>query len=100
MLCGNDKVLIVGMDFAESVFLRAREVEGVRGTKENFCRKDGEVFRGFIEQGRRRVEPGPQARRVIRLELGNEALVCGQINLRLSQLPVKGGGKFQSTEGK
>ena len=29
MLCGSEEVLIVGMDFAEAVFLRAREVEGV-----------------------------------------------------------------------
>lgn len=81
MLCGGEEVFIVGMNLAEAVFLRTREVEGVGGAEENLCRKDSEVFRGFIEQGGRRVEPGPQARHVVRLELGNEALVCGRSNL-------------------
>lgn len=81
MLCGSEEVFIVGIDFAEAVFLRAGQVEGVRGTEENFCWKDREVFRGFIEQGGRRVEPGPQARHVVRLELGDEALVCGRVDL-------------------
>ena len=44
MLCGGEEVFIVGMDFAEAVILRAYQVKGVRGTEENFCRKDSEFF--------------------------------------------------------
>ena len=33
MLCGSEKVLVVGMDFAKAVFHCAGEVESVRGPK-------------------------------------------------------------------
>ena len=44
MLSIGEEVFLVGMDFAEAVFLRACQVKGVRGTEENFCRKNSEVF--------------------------------------------------------
>ena len=44
MLCGGEEVFIVGMNLTKAVLLRASEVEGVRGTKENFCREDAEVL--------------------------------------------------------
>ena len=44
MLCGREEVFIVGMNLTKTVLLRASEVEGIRGTKENFCREYAEVF--------------------------------------------------------
>jgi len=36
MFCGGEEVFIVGMNLTKAVLLRASEVEGIRGTKENF----------------------------------------------------------------
>jgi hypothetical protein len=44
MLCGSEEVFIVGMNLTKAVLLRAGEVEGVRGTEENFFQECGEVF--------------------------------------------------------
>ena len=44
MLSSGEEVFIVGMDFAEAVFLRACQVKGVRGTEENFAGRIAKFF--------------------------------------------------------